>query len=83
VAIEKLKLKDIKAAQPRSKSYSLPDGGGLSLFVHPNGSKQWRYRYRFHGTAKTLCFNLWPTVSLDSARQQHRKARLALVNWEN
>ncbi|WP_374049947.1 Arm DNA-binding domain-containing protein [Nitrosomonas sp. sh817] len=42
-----MKLTDsiIKAAKPRDKRYSLPDGKGLVLWVQPDGQKCWRVRF--------------------------------------
>ena len=39
----------IKALKPTSKPYKKADGGGLFIFVQPNGSKAWRPAYRFDG----------------------------------
>jgi hypothetical protein len=39
----------IAKASPREKPRMLADGAGLSLLVQPNGSKLWRFRYRFGG----------------------------------
>ncbi|WP_171206291.1 Arm DNA-binding domain-containing protein [Ruegeria sp. HKCCA0235A] len=37
----KLTDKQIKAAKPGDKKIKLADGGGLTLIVHPKGSKTW------------------------------------------
>ncbi|EMX3861586.1 DUF4102 domain-containing protein, partial [Salmonella enterica subsp. enterica serovar Agona] len=37
----------IRCAKPETKAYTLGDGQGLSLLIEPNGSKSWRFRYRF------------------------------------
>ncbi|EOC6786434.1 Arm DNA-binding domain-containing protein, partial [Escherichia coli] len=37
----------IRCAKPEAKAYTLGDGQGLSLLVEPNGSKSWRFRYRY------------------------------------
>ena len=37
----------IRNAKPNDKPYKLADGGNLFLLVQPNGSKWWRYAYRF------------------------------------
>ncbi|HWT80280.1 MAG TPA: Arm DNA-binding domain-containing protein, partial [Candidatus Methylomirabilis sp.] len=42
----------------------LSDGEGLTLVIYPNGSKYWRYRYRFLGKEKTLSLGIYPEVSL-------------------
>jgi hypothetical protein len=36
----------LRKAKPREKSYKLSDGGGLHLFIKPNGAKLWRLKYR-------------------------------------
>jgi Arm DNA-binding domain len=46
----------IKAAQPKSKPYHLTDGHGLFLAVQPNGSKLWRWKYRFQGKYRLMAF---------------------------
>lgn len=44
----------IKAAKPTAKTLRLSDEKGLYLLIQPNGSKWWRFDYRFNGTRKTL-----------------------------
>lgn len=39
----------IRKAAPKTKPYKLADGGGLYLLINPNGSKWWRWDYRFRG----------------------------------
>ncbi|EGC4037310.1 DUF4102 domain-containing protein, partial [Salmonella enterica] len=39
----------IRRAKPETKAYTFGDGQGLSLLIEPNGSKSWRFRYRFAG----------------------------------
>ncbi|MFZ1891492.1 MAG: Arm DNA-binding domain-containing protein, partial [Formosimonas sp.] len=58
----------IKAAKPTAKFSQLSDGGGLVLHIMPNGSKLWRYRYRFNGKASMLSLGDYPTTSLKDAR---------------
>ncbi|MBA7845410.1 DUF4102 domain-containing protein [Klebsiella sp. RHBSTW-00484] len=41
---------EIRRAKPSEKAYTEADGNGLSLQIVPNGSKGWRFRYRFEGT---------------------------------
>ncbi|SFE41147.1 integrase arm-type DNA-binding domain-containing protein [Nitrosomonas sp. Nm166] len=65
-----MKLNDpiIKAAKPKDKPYKLSDGDGLVLLINPNGSKWWRYRYRFNGKEKMLSIGTYPEVTLKKAR---------------
>lgn len=68
----------IQALKPADKPYSKPDGLGLILYVQPNGSMWWRFRYRIHGTPKMLSLGVYPDVSLAQARSKRDEAR-ALV----
>jgi integrase len=71
----KLTLFSIQNAKPREKVYRLSDGNGLSLQIDPNGSKLWRFRYRFGGKANMLTFGRFPDVSLAAARDKRDEAR--------
>ncbi|AOH84091.1 hypothetical protein AWL63_09060 [Sphingomonas panacis] len=57
-------LKELEAcyATERAKDYKLADGEGLYLLVRPNGSKLWRFKYRFDGKEKLLSFGAYPDV---------------------
>lgn len=65
----------VKEAKPEAKRRKLPDGGGLFLQVNPNGTKYWRYKYRFAGKEKLLALGVYPDVSLKAARTYHRDAQ--------
>jgi integrase len=57
----------------------LSDGGGLQLWVYPNGSKLWRYAYRFGGKQKLLAIGPYPDYSLATARHALEDAKRALA----
>ncbi len=63
-------------AGERLKKHS--DMNGLQLWVFPNGSKLWRYAYRFNGKQKLLALGRFPDVPLLQARIERDKARVAL-----
>jgi len=65
----------INAAKPKAKAWSLADSQGLHLFVQPNGSKLWRFKYRFLDKQKTLHLGGWPQVSLADARVRRDEAK--------
>lgn len=65
----------VKSAKPGPKQDKLTDGGGLYLLVMPNGSKYWRYDYRYREKRKTLPLGVYPDVSLSEARDRHNEAR--------
>lgn len=54
-------LNDVKVrnAKPQAKPYKLSDGDGMFLYVHPNGSKYWRLKYRFAGKEKLLALGVY------------------------
>lgn len=67
----------IKAAKPKEKPYTLRDGGGLFLLIHPNGSKYFQLRTTLHGKPKLIQLGSYPVLSLSAARDQAReKSRL-------
>ena len=61
----------LKTAQPAAKPYHLTDGHGLFLVVHPNGSKLWRWKYRFHGAYRLMAFGSYPIISIADVRAAH------------
>ena len=62
----------IKNAKPSDKTVTLKDGGGLFLYVEPNGSKRWRFRYRFNDK-RVGCVNVFLT--------HHSTQSADVVNW--
>ena len=78
--MHKLAAKAASNAKPETKTYNLSDGGGLYLLVKPNGTKAWRFNYRFNGKQKTLAIGVFPDVSLKTAREKHKEARENLAN---
>lgn len=70
-------LTDIKvrSAKPQEKEYTLVDGDGMFLLIHPNGSKYWRFRFRFGGKQHLMAFGVYPETSLADARQKREEAR--------
>jgi integrase len=53
-----------------TKTLTLKDEGGLFLYIEPNGSKRWRFRYQFANKRNLLSLGLYPDVSLKEARQK-------------
>lgn len=68
----------IKAAKPTRKPYKLFDGGGLYLLINPDGSRWWRFKYRYAGKEKLLALGIYPEVGLKKARDRHSEARSVL-----
>lgn len=70
----------INAAKPAAKARALSDSQGLYLVVQPNGSKLWRFRYRFLDRQKTLHLGGWPQISLADARVRRDEAKKLIAN---
>ena len=66
--------------EPHRYARKIFHGRGLYLLVMPNGSRYWRYNYRFRGKLKTLALGVHPDVSLDKARARHQVARTLLAD---
>lgn len=58
----KMLLNDIKikSIKPTEKSKTYPDGQGLRLLIHANGSKYWQFRYTFESKEKNNGFGTVP-----------------------
>jgi integrase len=69
-----------RAAKPKDKDYSINDGECLALLVKTNGSKLWRFIYRFGGKQNRLGFGSYPETSLESARRKAESAREQIAN---
>lgn len=71
--------KAIRALKPRDKPYKVTDGDGLYILVTRQGSRLWRFDYRFNSKRLTLSLGKYPDVGLADARQRHAEARTALA----
>nr|WP_304188379.1 tyrosine-type recombinase/integrase [Hafnia alvei] len=74
---------EIRRAKAEAKTYTKSDGGGLSLQIEPNGSKGWRFRYRYEGKAKLISLGTYPAVSLSDARKKRDEAKNLLATGVN
>jgi integrase len=70
----------IRKAKPGPKIIKMSDGGGLQLWLEPDGAKRWRLAYRFGGKQKTLALGVYPDVSLVEARAARDDARRLLAD---
>lgn len=80
-----MKLTDakLKAIKPAEKPSTLSDGGGLTLYCLPNGTRTWRYRYRYLGKPQTITLGQYPSVGLKEARAKHAEAVAVLAAGSN
>jgi Arm DNA-binding domain len=73
----------IKRALPGAKIVKLSDGGGLQLWITPDGAKRWRIAYRFGGSQKTLAVGVYPKIGLKGARDAREAARKTLAQGQD
>lgn len=73
----------IRRAKPEAKAYTFGDGLGLSLLIEPNGSKSWRFRYRYAGKPKMISLGVYPTITLADARSRRDEARKLVAEGKN
>lgn len=77
-----MKLSDlfVRKANGNGKVQKHSDGGGLFLYVTPEGKKSWRLAYRFVGKQKLLVIGPYPTISLKEARERRDSAKKLLLD---
>ncbi len=73
----------IKAAKPREKPYKLFSERGLFILVNPNGSRWWRFRYRWQGREQSISLGVFPEVSIAEADRQRDECRRLLRSGIN
>lgn len=71
--------KAIRALRPKEKPYKASDGQGLYILVTAQGSRLWRFDYRFQGKRQTLSLGKFPDVGLADARLRLAEARQTLA----
>lgn len=71
----------IKKAKPKTKEYTLFDGGGLTLRISTTGSKLWLLNYYRPFTKKRANLSLghYPTISLIGARAKRTEYKALLA----
>ena len=67
----------IREIKPLRYAGKVSDRRGLYLLVASNGSRYWRYNYRFQHKSRTLALGIYPDVSLEKARAR-QEARCLL-----
>ncbi len=69
----------IRNAKPGGRDYKLSDFDGLYLLVCKNGSRLWRFAYRFEGKQKQIALGAYPQVTLAEARDRREASRKLLA----
>lgn len=69
----------IRKARTTDKPLKLTDGAGLYLLLSSNGSRWWRFDYRYGGKRKTLSMGTYPDTGLADARAKRDEARKLLA----
>jgi integrase len=73
----------IRNAKPAERDFKLTDFDGLYLLVRKNGSRLWRFAYRFGGKQKQIALGAYPQVTLAEARDRREAARKLLANGKD
>jgi hypothetical protein len=74
---------EIRSAKPGSHLVKLSDGGGLQLWIMPDGAKRWRLAYRFAGRQKVLAIGVYPATGLREAREAREEAKKLLAGGQD
>jgi hypothetical protein len=70
-------LTDVKCrgTKPQKVRRKLSDGGGLQLWIQPNGSRLWQLIYQHEGKQAQMALGPYPQVSLLDARTKRDEAK--------
>ena len=66
---------ELRSAKPGARLVKLSDGGGLQLWITPDGAKRWGLAYRFAGGQKLLAICVYPATCLREARDAREEAK--------
>lgn len=66
----------LRTSKPKATLYRIADRNGRCIEVRPNGSRIWRYRYRYAGKASMVGLGEYPAVSLAEARAERDRLRV-------
>lgn len=72
--------KAIRALRPSGKPRKVADSLGLYLLIQPNGSRLWRFKYRYAGREKLAAIGAYPQIGLAEARERRGELRRMLSN---
>ncbi len=67
-------------ARSKDKQYKIFDGKGLFVLIHPNGSKYFRWEYKFEEKRKTLALGVYPQTTLKCARYERLEAQKLVID---
>ena len=70
----------IRNLKPKEKLYRVTDALRLSIEINPNGTKIWRFIFRWEGKYSMLSLGHYPDTSLREARQLRDEYKQALRN---
>lgn len=76
-ARERLTEKQVRAAEPRARSYQLFDTDvlGLSICIYASGSRSFMFDYRASGRQRRYTIGRWPEWSVTAARERAKALR--------
>jgi integrase len=74
---------EVRSAKPGARLVKLSDGGGLQLWMMPDGAKRWRLAYRFAGGQKLLAIGVYPATGLREAREAREDAKRLLADGKD
>lgn len=76
----KKELEKSNSNEKAIKKNKLADGKGLYLIIKANGSKVWRYDFRYGNKNLSMSFGVYPEVTLKEAREKREESRQLLSN---
>ena len=82
MALTALEIKNLTCPEGR-KQIKKHDANGLFILIKCNGSKLWRFRYRFAEKDQEMAIGKYPMIPLGKAREMAKEASILLVQGVN
>jgi len=73
----------IKTSKPKTKDYTIQDGGGLFLQISKSDSKIWKFRFNFENKRPTITIGKYPAITLSRARELREQYKKDITNGIN
>ena len=65
----------IRSLKPKERPYEVYDDRGLYMVVNPNGSRWWRFKYKYDGRERGISLGVYPELTAGAAAGSAAAAR--------
>lgn len=73
----------LRSLKPTGRPYKITDRDGLYVSVSATGTRSFRYNFSIGDKQQTLTYGRYPVMTLEEARRNHHKAKVAIQSGQN